>query len=78
MAPDVQPETTPKAAAQEGGEDYGKGVIFYLRDNFIVGMVLWNVFNRMPIARKVYCIDTNSKTDLTALLMFRILSAISI
>ena len=35
------------------GEDYGKGIVFYLRDNIIVGVVLWNVFNRMPIARKV-------------------------
>uniref|UniRef100_A0A672QDI1 Apoptosis-inducing factor 1, mitochondrial n=1 Tax=Sinocyclocheilus grahami TaxID=75366 RepID=A0A672QDI1_SINGR len=34
-------------------EDYGKGVIFYLRDNVVVGIVLWNVFNRMPIARKI-------------------------
>ncbi|XP_050726650.1 apoptosis-inducing factor 1, mitochondrial-like [Eriocheir sinensis] len=35
------------------GEDYGKGIIFYLRDNIVVGIVLWNVFNRMPIARKI-------------------------
>lgn len=37
----------------EPGDDYGKGVIFYLRDNVIVGVILWNVFNRMPIARKI-------------------------
>ncbi|XP_078268402.1 apoptosis-inducing factor 1, mitochondrial isoform X5 [Rhinoraja longicauda] len=35
------------------GEDYGKGVIFYLRDKVVVGILLWNIFNRMPIARKV-------------------------
>ncbi|XP_041051654.1 apoptosis-inducing factor 1, mitochondrial isoform X3 [Carcharodon carcharias] len=35
------------------GEDYGKGVIFYLREKVIVGILLWNIFNRMPIARKV-------------------------
>lgn len=35
------------------GEDYGKGVIFYTKGKRIVGIVLWNVFNRMPIARKV-------------------------
>jgi len=34
-------------------EDYGKGVIFYLRDNKIVGFVLWNVFSKMPIARRI-------------------------
>ncbi|XP_071445556.1 apoptosis-inducing factor 1, mitochondrial [Hetaerina americana] len=35
------------------GEDYGKGVIFYLRDDIVVGIVLWNVFNRMAVARQV-------------------------
>ncbi|XP_037061056.1 apoptosis-inducing factor 1, mitochondrial-like [Peromyscus leucopus] len=35
------------------GEDYGKGVIFYLRDKAVVGIVLWNVFNQMPTARKI-------------------------
>ena len=35
------------------GEQYGKGVVFYLRDKKVVGLLLWNVFNRMPIARKV-------------------------
>lgn len=39
--------------APQQGEDYGKGVIFYLRDKVVVGIVLWNIFNRMPIARKV-------------------------
>lgn len=34
-------------------EDYGKGVIFYLRDDVVVGIVLWNVFNRMSVARQV-------------------------
>lgn len=35
------------------GEDFGKGVIFYLRDDIVVGVVLWNVFNRMSVARQV-------------------------
>lgn len=34
-------------------EDYGKGVIFYLRNDIVVGILLWNVFNRMSIARQV-------------------------
>merc|ERR1711892_740431 len=38
-------------AHQQG--DYGKGVIFYLRDNKVVGVLLWNVFNRMSIARRI-------------------------
>ncbi|KAM3910613.1 apoptosis-inducing factor 1, mitochondrial isoform 2-T2 [Leptodactylus fuscus] len=40
------------APAQQG-DSYGKGVVFYLRDNVVVGIVLWNIFNRMPIARKI-------------------------
>ncbi|XP_074037767.1 apoptosis inducing factor isoform X1 [Leptinotarsa decemlineata] len=35
------------------GEDFGKGVIFYLRNDIVVGVVLWNVFNRMSVARQV-------------------------
>ncbi|XP_055004742.1 apoptosis-inducing factor 1, mitochondrial isoform X14 [Boleophthalmus pectinirostris] len=37
----------------EHKDEYGKGVIFYLRDKVVVGIILWNVFNRMPIARKI-------------------------
>ncbi|KAL4648332.1 apoptosis-inducing factor 1, mitochondrial isoform X2 [Arapaima gigas] len=46
------PATTVPHAPQRG-EEYGKGVIFYLRDKVVVGIILWNVFNRMPIARKI-------------------------
>lgn len=41
------------AKKNERKEDYGKGIIFYLRDDIVVGIVLWNVFNRMSIARQV-------------------------
>ncbi|XP_076024479.1 apoptosis-inducing factor 1, mitochondrial isoform X14 [Genypterus blacodes] len=44
--------STPAPAVQHK-DDYGKGVIFYLRDKVVVGIILWNVFNRMPIARKI-------------------------
>ncbi|XP_037789754.1 apoptosis-inducing factor 1, mitochondrial-like [Penaeus monodon] len=50
--------------APVSGEDYGKGVVFYLRDNIVVGIVLWNVFNRMPIARKIIK-DGKSYDDLS-------------
>uniref|UniRef100_A0A2H6MY22 Apoptosis-inducing factor 1, mitochondrial n=3 Tax=Micrurus TaxID=8634 RepID=A0A2H6MY22_9SAUR len=53
--------STPQAPQQ--GEDYGKGVIFYLRDKVVVGIVLWNIFNRMPIARKIIK-DGEEHTDL--------------
>lgn len=34
-------------------DDFGKGIVFYLRNNIVVGIVLWNVFSRMHIARRV-------------------------
>ena len=44
-------ESTPKKLS----EDFGKGVVFYLRekDEKVVGILLWNIFGRMPLARKV-------------------------
>uniref|UniRef100_T1J3Z2 FAD/NAD(P)-binding domain-containing protein n=1 Tax=Strigamia maritima TaxID=126957 RepID=T1J3Z2_STRMM len=50
------PETTPttlEAKPPKKGEEYGKGIVFYLKDDVIVGILLWNVFNRMSVARKV-------------------------
>ncbi|XP_070552913.1 apoptosis-inducing factor 1, mitochondrial-like [Ptychodera flava] len=52
-APEPSEETPPVPKAPEVGEDFGKGVIFYMKDKVIVGMVLWNVFNKMPIARQI-------------------------
>ena len=50
----AQPSMVPSELPTVGqNEDYGKGVIFYLRNNIVVGVLLWNVFNKMPIARKV-------------------------
>ncbi|KFQ27586.1 hypothetical protein N332_11496, partial [Mesitornis unicolor] len=49
----ISPSPSPAPQVPKQGEDYGKGVIFYLRDKVVVGIVLWNIFNRMPIARKV-------------------------
>lgn len=38
----------------DDGDDFEKGVIFYLRDDgIVVGIVLWNIFNRMAVARKI-------------------------
>lgn len=33
--------------------DYNKGIVFYLKNDVVVGIVLWNLFNRMSIARQV-------------------------
>lgn len=58
-------ETTPVATtvsakrddlprSPDSGDDYDKGVVFYLRDDgVVVGIVLWNIFNRMSVARKI-------------------------
>lgn len=52
-APPVPPPSKSSPAPPKDGENYGKGVIFYLRDDIVVGIVLWNVFNRMSVARQV-------------------------
>ncbi|XP_047935100.2 apoptosis-inducing factor 1, mitochondrial isoform X2 [Anser cygnoides] len=49
----TSPSASPMPHVPKQGEDYGKGVVFYLRDKVVVGIVLWNIFNRMPIARKI-------------------------
>ncbi|KAK3696726.1 hypothetical protein QZH41_013088, partial [Actinostola sp. cb2023] len=41
------------APEPEEKEEFGKGVVFYLQGKKVVGVVMWNVFNKMPIARKV-------------------------
>lgn len=61
-------ENSAKATAGAGGEaasgtgaeasapqanNYGKGIIFYLKDKVVVGIILWNVFNKMGVARKI-------------------------
>lgn len=49
----VKTESETKPAPPTGQEDFGKGVIFYTKDNVVVGMVMWNVFNKMKIARRI-------------------------
>ncbi|XP_014484706.1 PREDICTED: apoptosis-inducing factor 1, mitochondrial isoform X2 [Dinoponera quadriceps] len=38
---------------EESKKDFNKGVIFYLKDDIVVGIVLWNIFNRIRIAKQV-------------------------
>ncbi|XP_068702533.1 apoptosis-inducing factor 1, mitochondrial-like isoform X1 [Montipora foliosa] len=40
-------------ASAETSEEFGKGVVFYMKGKRVVGVLLWNVFNRVPIARKI-------------------------
>ncbi|XP_008331170.1 apoptosis-inducing factor 1, mitochondrial [Cynoglossus semilaevis] len=61
----VNPVASPAPAStvEHNKDNFGKGVIFYLRDKVVVGIILWNVFNRMPIARKIIK-DGEEHTDL--------------
>lgn len=63
-ASSVKKGVTPSVKAAnttEEQDDFSKGVVFYLRDEKIVGIVLWNVFNRINTARAV--ISQNKKYD---------------
>lgn len=41
------------AREPSSNDEYGKGVVLYLKDDVIVGVLLWNVFRKIPIARQV-------------------------
>lgn len=55
--------SAPKAVNEvtRGDPKFGKGVLFYIRDEKVVGIVLWNVFNRINTARAI--INENKKWD---------------
>lgn len=44
---------TVQAADSSDPQEFLKGVIFYLRDERIVGIVLWNIFNQINTARAI-------------------------
>lgn len=43
------------------GDHFGKGVVFYLKGEKVVGILLWNLFNRINLARQV--INENKTFD---------------
>lgn len=45
--------TTTTADNNEEEDKYQKGVVFYLKDNVIVGILMWNLFSRLTIARRI-------------------------
>ncbi|CAF0868345.1 unnamed protein product [Rotaria sordida] len=49
----IPEKTTTTTTKTNNKDDYTKGVVFYLKENKVVGIVLWNIFNRIPIARKI-------------------------
>lgn len=63
---ETTPESTPKIDAntpvcKPNVESYDKGIIFYMQEERIVGILLWNVFNRISIARKILASDDTFK-----------------
>ena len=34
-------------------DEFGKGVVLYLKNDILVGVLLWNVFTKVPIARRL-------------------------
>lgn len=48
--------TNPDLRKPFSDDEFGKGVILYLKNNVLVGVLLWNVFTKIPIARQVSAI----------------------
>lgn len=42
-----------EAGAGGAARRYERGVVFYVRERRVVGVLLWNLFNRMHVARQV-------------------------
>lgn len=59
----ITTKNCPPGSTELNPENYGKGVVFYMQGDKIVGILLWNVFNRISIARKVLMSD-ETFTDL--------------
>ena len=38
---------------EKDDESFGKGIVFYMKEKKVVGVLLWNIFNQMPIARRI-------------------------
>lgn len=49
----VAAPAAPASPVAETSEDYGKGIVFYTKEKTVVGILLWNCFNRMSLARQV-------------------------
>ncbi|XP_067623490.1 putative apoptosis-inducing factor 1, mitochondrial isoform X2 [Eurosta solidaginis] len=57
----VDPEAPKVKCDPKDADHYGRGVIFYMKDDKIVGILLWNLFNRIGLARTI--INQNKKFD---------------
>ena len=61
--PQVAAPAAPASPAAETSEDYGKGIVFYTKEKTVVGILLWNCFNRMSLARQVREGENNKTED---------------
>ncbi|KAK2514239.1 hypothetical protein Q9966_015826 [Columba livia] len=51
---DIPPSFPPVLQVPKQREGHGGGAIFYPRDKIVAGIVVWNIFYRMPIAGKLW------------------------
>lgn len=68
--PEVPVTTAPRKPMST--DAYGKGVILYLKDETIVGVLLWNVFKRISIARQLIQQQEKLKDHTEVAKLFRI------
>lgn len=53
-------ETVPNRSQSEINTDptekekYEQGIVFYMDQNKVVGVLTWNIFGKIPIARQVF------------------------
>ncbi|KAF8788067.1 apoptosis-inducing factor 1, mitochondrial-like [Argiope bruennichi] len=59
---EIKADTAPRAP--NISDNYGKGIIFYLREDTIVGIALWNVLGKMQIARQIIN-ESKSQDDIS-------------
>lgn len=50
-------ESNESSKQASGEHEWGKGVVLYLKDDVVVGALMWNVFRKVPIARQVFIIS---------------------
>ena len=50
---DQNDRTNPEQRKRGQGDKFSKGVVFYLKDGVIVGVLLWNLFSRLRLARRI-------------------------
>lgn len=59
-------DDSPDGGDSKPKDKYSKGVIFYLQDKSVVGLVLWNLYSNMHLARRVI-FDGSPNRDLNEL-----------